>query len=471
MKTDIGIVGLGVMGKNLALNIADKGYKLSLFNRPEPKKGSDIAKSIVAGHPLFSKSFGFEELDPFVYSLIKPRIIILIITAGNSVDQIIEKLKPLLETGDVIIDGGNSHFTDTIRRYNDLADQGICFLGTGISGGEEGARKGPSIMAGGSKMGFKTVEKLFKSIAAKDKHGNACMNYFGQDGVGHFIKMVHNGIEYGEMQIIADCYNILKNGQGLNPEKSANVFEQWLNSGQRSFLLEITIKILRRKENNQWVIEKILDQATNKGTGNWTVKSACDLGVSVPVIAAALFERFQSVYKNDRAEASQLYQVQNNKKELDTNTLAKAYETARIINHHQGFELIKSAGNKYNWNINLSELAQTWTSGCIIQSELMYQLVDILGKDIDILIYPEIASIVKSGLPALADIVSLSALSRINIPALSASLSYYYSYANGYSAANLIQAQRDYFGAHGIQWSNDPSGLKFHYNWSDSKNQ
>ncbi len=465
MKRDIGLIGLGVMGKSLALNMAGKGYSLSLFNRPEQGKGDHIAQRIIEENSLLSGSLGFEELSPFLNTLKSPRIIFIMIKAGEAVDQLLDSLKPFLVKGDVIIEGGNSHYTDTIRRFDDFSQEGIYFLGTGISGGEQGALKGPSIMAGGSKEGFEKVAGILDAIAAKDNNGNACMSFVGRDGAGHFAKMVHNGIEYGEMQIIADIYAILKDGLELKPEQIANTFEKWLHNNHYSFLLEITIDILRKKEDAHWVIDKIADQALAKGTGSWTVQAACDLHIPVQTIAAALFARYQSAFKNERLEANQLYKPEKKQFRQSTDSLAKAYQTARIINHHQGFHLIEAASKKYHWGIDLSSLAHTWTKGCIIQSELMSDLLEILNERKAVLSSFAIVPRIKAGLPHLAELVSNTAISGIATPALSASLNYMYCYMEGRSTANLIQAQRDYFGAHGIQWSDNPSGKSFHYKW------
>lgn len=467
LKKDIGLIGLGVMGKSLALNMAGEGYSLALFNRPEPGIGDQIASDFIDHNPDLANATGFEEIIPFVAALKRPRIIFIMIKAGEAVDQLLDSLKPILNEGDVIIEGGNTHFSDTIRRCESFSQKGIYYLGTGISGGEEGALKGPAIMAGGSAEGFGKAKDIFKSIAAKDKIGNACAGLIGAGGAGHFVKMVHNGIEYGEMQLIAEMYAILKDGYKMNPNQIADTFEQWIKNGSKSYLLEITIAILRKKEGDQWALGKIKDEASSKGTGSWTVQTASDLGVAVPTIAAALFARFQSSDKQQRLAAGKLYRVEKNPIGQSLDNLQKAFQVARIINHHQGFQLIELASKKHHWEIDLASLAQIWTGGCIIQSDLMIELAEILKRNKDILSSAEIVTQVTSSLPHLAMFVSLSARSGMATAAFSASLNYFYNYTNGHSSANLIQAQRDYFGAHGIQWEDDPEGKSFHYNWHE----
>ena len=463
MKADVGIIGLGVMGKSLALNIAGKGYSISLYNRPEPTLGENIADEIIAENEVLSGAKGFNELKPFIASLRIPRKVLLMIKA-DVVDKVLGQIEPLLQSGDVIIEGGNSHYLDTVLRSKKFEEKGIHFLGTGISG-EEGALKGPSIMPGGSKYGFQLVEEILDKIAAKTSDGKSCMTFIGPNGAGHFVKMVHNGIEYGEMQIIAEIYTILRDGMGYNPSQIADVFEHWSGTGHRSYLLGITARILQKKEDNDWIIDKILDRSTAKGTGGWTVKTASDLGVSAPTITAALFARFQSEETKQRATAKHLYPTEKKMIELDVELLANAYKAARIINHHQGFQTIEKANSEFQWGINLPDLAKIWTNGCIIQSELMNDLAVVLKEGKPILSSAKIVPIIKNNKSSLTEVVALALNSGIPVPVLSSALNYFLAYAEKKSSANLIQAQRDYFGAHGIHWMDDPEGKSFHYNW------
>jgi len=466
MKKDVGLIGLGIMGKGLAMNLASKGYSLAIFNRPEPETAKYNASTFIDQNPGLSKADGFEEIAPFIKSLRSPRTIFILIKAGEAVDQVLESLKPLLVGGDVIIEGGNSHFRDTRRRCEEFSHDRVFYLGTGISGGEEGAKNGPSIMVGGPAEGFEKIQDILQSIAARDKHGNSCSGLIGPDGAGHFVKMVHNGIEYGEMQLIAEVYSLMKEGLGLNPSKIANTYKKWIDEGSKSYLLEITIDILQRKIDGRWLINRIKDEASTKGTGSWTVQAASELSMAVPTIAAALFARFQSI-EQQRSTASKIDNIQKECFDIPLGTLQSAYQIARIINHQQGFQLIEAASKKYQWEIDLSSLASIWTSGCIIQSDLMIELVEELKGEHDILSSPIIVPRIKNALPYLAELVSMAAMSGFATPALSASLNYIYSYFEDDSSANLIQALRDYFGAHGIQWKDDPSCESFHYQWFD----
>ena len=309
MKKQLGLIGLGVMGKSLSRNFADKGVQLSLYNRFVKDIEENVAVNFIKSHDELSNALGFEELDKFVASLESPRKIFLMISAGSAVDSTIENLIPLLDKGDLIIDGGNSHYKLTQARNDKLANHGIYFIGTGVSGGEEGALKGPSIMPGGEKEAYALIQNELESIAAKDKNGHACCGHIGRGGAGHFVKMVHNGIEYAEMQLIAETYGILKNSAKMSNGEISAVFEQWLSEGASSYLLEITVKILRKKEGSQDLIDIILDKAGNKGTGSWTTIAACELGVPTPTLTAALFARYQSAFKEIRTEAEKKYQL------------------------------------------------------------------------------------------------------------------------------------------------------------------
>lgn len=466
MKSEIGLIGLGVMGKSLALNMANKGYKLSLFNRKEAGIDENIALTFIAKHDKLKTAKGFDQLKPFIDSLITPRVIIIMITAGKVVDQVIKSIETYLQDGDVIIEGGNSHYLDTRQRFHSLKTKGIHFLGTGISGGVEGALSGPSIMPGGSYDGFLRVESLLSNIAAKDKNGNACMNYMGEGDAGHFVKTVHNGIEYAEMQIIAEMYTILRKGAGLNTPKIIDIFTYWLENGHRSYLLEITIDILKKQDDNDRVIDKIVDIARDNGTGSWSIQAASIFGVPVPTIIEALNARHTSFFLEDRKKAHSLYSPASQKMKINYENLAQSYLAARIINHHQGFHLIEEASERYDWNIKLEKVAQTWLNGCIIQSDLMDDISEHLKITNRLLNAKAIVPLMQKLAPKLAGIVSMANKSLLYIPCLSASLNYFAGFTGLNSSANLIQAQRDFFGAHKVLIKDDPSQTPTHINWS-----
>jgi len=374
-KSDFGIIGLGVMGKSISLNIAEKRFNLSVYNRTE-----DDEKHVVDDFLLVNQSFknikGFTDLDTFVNSLEQPRKILLMISAGKPVDIVINKLIPLLSEGDVIIDGGNSHYLNTKRRFEMLKSKNIAFLGAGISGGEEGARKGPSIMPGGSNESYKKVSNILEAVVARDFQGNPCCTYIGPEGSGHYVKMVHNGIEYAEMQLLAELFALMS--CSMSYEKISKVFSSWNEGVLSSYLLEITAEILLKKEGDHYIIDLILDKAGNKGTGSWSSSSALELGVPNTMMTASVFARYISSFKDKRVAFSKRIDTSSNAiTNLNLEDLKSAYQMARIINHHQGFELISEASKNFNWDLNLSEIARIWTNGCIIKSRLMEHCVSI----------------------------------------------------------------------------------------------
>ena len=383
-KTEFGLIGLGVMGKSIARNLASHQFGLSLYNRHVDGSEENVALNFKNKFSELSTSMPFDDLKLFVNSLQTPRKILLMVNAGKPIDIIIESLIPLLSENDVIIDGGNSHYKDTEKRINSLKKHKINFIGAGISGGEEGALKGPSIMPGGNKNAYKIVQPFLESIAALDKNNNSCCTLIGENGSGHFTKMVHNGIEYAEMQLLAEIYFILKQ-TGKNPDEIAAILEKWKPKAD-SYLLEITIDILRKKEANDWLINKIVDVSGNKGTGNWTTIATAELGVPSTMIPTALFARYISSFKEERVQLSKVYSSENQNFTIDEDQLLDAYQFARIINHHQGFKLLYEASSSYKWNLNVSEIARIWTSGCIIRSSFMEQLVEILKNDTNILL-------------------------------------------------------------------------------------
>lgn len=466
MKKQLGLIGLGVMGKSLARNFARNGIKMGLYNRFVAGSEEQVAEKAIANHQELAGASGFEDLGAFVKDLESPRKIFLMVPAGTATDMIIEELIPLLSAEDLIIDGGNAHYKQTEKRSQLLASHGIHFLGTGVSGGEAGALNGPSIMPGGSTEAYEMAKSFLEAIAAVDKNDKACCGYIGKGGAGHFVKMVHNGIEYAEMQFIAELYGIMRFAWGYSPEKIANVFESWLSTPVTGYLLEIAVDILRKKEGEVPMIDLILDKAGNKGTGSWTTIAACELGVPVPTLSAALFARYQSAFKRDRTEASNHYPQQITNTENNEQQLLKAYETARIINHHQGFHLINVASETYDWGISLSEVSRIWTDGCILRSALAEEAVPLLLETSNLLLHPEIIKRTIDGLSALRKMVAESSLSGSAIPCLSSALSYMEIFSKDQSTANMIQALRDYFGAHRFQRKDDPEGPFHHIKWT-----
>lgn len=464
---EFGLIGLGVMGKSLSRNLAGKGFKLSLYNRHVPVTEENVAKNFIASHEELSSAQGFDALPAFAASLQKPRKIFLMVPAGEAVDEMITNLLPHLSDGDVLIDGGNSFYKDTNRRTKELLKAGILFVGTGVSGGEDGALKGPSIMPGGSAEGYLVVKNYLESIAAKDKNGGSCCAFIGKGGAGHFVKMVHNGIEYAEMQLLAEVYSILRFAGKYKPDEIAELLKSQLSTDISSYLLEITVDILQKKEGKKWLIDIILDTAGNKGTGGWTTVAATELGVPTPTLTEALFARYESDFLDERKQAAGLYDLSQRKKKIDTADLFNAYKLARIINHHQGFHLIDAASETYQWNIDMPELARIWTNGCIIRSELMMSLHTILKENKRILLHPAIAREVKQHIASLNEIVAAATINNIAVPCLSSAVNYLHAYTQEQSNANIIQAQRDYFGAHTYQRKDDPSGKKYHTDWAN----
>ncbi len=463
-KTVFGLFGLGVMGKSLSRNLANKGFKISLFNRHVAGKEENIAVNFKNDYKELSTALPFDDIASFVNSLQTPRKIMLMVNAGKIIDAVIEDLLPFLSDGDILIDGGNSNYNKTKERFDYLKSKNINFIGAGVSGGEEGALKGPSIMPGGAKETYKEIKPYLEAIAAKDNNNLPCCTHIGTEGSGHFVKMVHNGIEYVEMQLLAEIYTILKY-QGNNPDEIATILESYKET-TNSYLLEITIDILRKKEGNDWLVNKIMDKAGNKGTGNWTTISTAELGVPSTMIASALFARYTSFYKEERVTASKnLSSEASSSLNINNDDLLKAYQFARIMNHYQGFKLINQASISYNWDLNLSELSRIWTNGCIIKSDLMVELVSIFKTTDNLLTNNQIIKQLKTLKPSIKKVVSECVLNELAIPNLSESINFLNSFAVANSSANLIQAQRDYFGAHTYQRKDEDSGKFHHTNW------
>lgn len=470
MKSEFGIIGLGVMGKNLALNLASKGVKLAAYNRHIEGKEEGIAQKLADENPEHA-IVGFDDLNDFVSNLDRPRKILLMITAGNAVDQQILELLPMLEEGDVVLDGGNSFYKDSSRRSSFLKKEGIHFVGTGISGGEEGALKGPAIMPGGPIKGYQEVERFLNLIAAKDKQGNACSTYIGPEGAGHFVKMVHNGIEYAEMQLLAETYAILRDMLAMESQEIAEIFNLWQNGSQSSYLLGITVDILKYQEGEGLLLDKILDQAEQKGTGWLSAATALEYGVPYDNLAQAVFARNISSYKNERVKASKLFShtktTFSGQKEWLLKDLEHAYRLGRLINHDNGFNLIKVVSEKNEWNLNLSELSRIWTNGCIIRSTLMEELVSVF-KSSDRILFAELyRDTIANDKNDLAEVVSIALKGGLALPVYSSTMNYLLGAMTENSTANLIQAQRDYFGAHSYKRNDMPSGSEqyFHTNW------
>tara|TARA_B110000902_G_scaffold227557_1_gene266979 strand:+ start:4020 stop:5885 length:1866 start_codon:yes stop_codon:yes gene_type:complete len=465
-KSEFGLFGLGVMGKSLARNFASKGFKISMFNRHVNETEENVAVNFKNKFEELSTTLPFDTIETFVNSIEKPRKIMLMVNTGNIIDTVIENLLPFLSKGDVLIDGGNSNYNKTKQRFDYLKLKHIHFIGVGISGGEEGALKGPSIMPSGDKTAYKKAQPYLEAIAAKDKNNQPCCTYIGSEGSGHFVKMVHNGIEYVEMQLLAEVYTILS-ASDKNPDEIADILKVG-KIKSNSYLLDITIDVLRKKEKKDWLINRILDKSGNKGTGNWATIAASKLGTPSTLIASALFARYTSFYKDDRIEANNSFRNKNTLNlDIDLNDLLNAYQFARIINHYQGFQLMFQASQFYKWNLNLSEITRIWTSGCIIKSDLMVELVDVLKKSNSILKNKSIIKQLKALKPSANKTVSQCVLNELPTPCLSESVNFFNGFTTAKSSANIIQAQRDYFGAHTYQRTDDKSEKFHHTNWKN----
>lgn len=450
-KQQIGVVGLAVMGKNLALNIESRGFSVSVYNRSSSKTEEFLQES------QGKNVVGTYSIEEFVQSLETPRKILLMVKAGAATDATIQSLLPHLEKGDILIDGGNTYYKDTQRRNQELAESGIHFIGTGVSGGEEGALKGPSIMPGGQKEAHELVKPILEAISAK-VDGEPCTTYIGPDGAGHYVKMVHNGIEYGDMQLISESYFILKHVAGLSAEELHEVFSEWNKGELDSYLIEITADIFTKvdEETNQPLVDVILDKAGQKGTGKWTSQSSLDLGVPLPIITESVFARYISAMKDERVEASQLIegpkpaQSAENKQEL-IEAVRKALFMSKICSYAQGFAQMKAASDEYNWDLKYGEIAMIFRGGCIIRAAFLQQIKEAYDRNPELknlLLDPYFKDIVESYQSSLRKVISLAVEQGVPVPSFSSALAYFDSYRTAVLPANLIQAQRDYFGAH-----------------------
>lgn len=485
--SDIGLAGLAVMGQNLALNIADHGFRISVYNRT-----TAVMERFVAAHPETPGGLvGFPTVEAFARSLKRPRKIIILVKAGAPTDAVIHSLLPYLEAGDILIDGGNSLWTDTIRREKELAAAGFRFIGSGVSGGEEGARFGPSLMPGGAPDAFKEIEPIWTAIAAKvdpatgkpllgatPGHpvtgGVPCTTYIGPDGAGHYVKMVHNGIEYGDMQMISEAYSLMRNLLGYPAEEMSAIFAEWNRGVLDSFLIEITADILRQKDPDTGApfVDVVLDSAGQKGTGKWTSANALDMGVPAPTVAEAVFARFISAIKDERVAASKVLAGPEKKFEGDRTKFVAAIHDAlycsKICAYAQGFQLMRAAQKEFHWELHFGEIASIWRGGCIIRARFLQKITEAYQRDpklTNLLLDPYFQSAIDAARENWRNVIAAAAIHGVPVPTFFSALAYYDSYRSERLPANLIQAQRDFFGAHTYERVDQPRGRFFHLDW------
>jgi 6-phosphogluconate dehydrogenase len=486
-NSDIGLIGLAVMGQNLALNIADHGFQISVFNRTTEKTDKFAAENQNTPGGVV----GTKTLEEFVQSIAKPRKIVILVQAGKGTDAVIDGLVPLLEAGDIIIDGGNALWTDTIRRENACAAKNLRFIGSGVSGGEEGARFGPSLMPGGDIAAWQELKPIWEAIAAKVDAktgkpltgaapgkpivgGVPCTTYIGPDGAGHYVKMIHNGIEYGDMQMICEAYALMKGLLGLKPAEMSAIFTEWNTSILDSFLIEITADILKQKDpvTKKPFVDIVLDTAGQKGTGKWTSTNALDMGVPAPTVAEAVFARCISAIKEERVAASKILKGPSKKYRGSKKALLAAIHDAlycsKICSYAQGFQLMRTAQKEYNWQLNFGEIAQIWRGGCIIRAAFLQKITEAFARDpklANLLLDPYFNKIFKKAQENWRKVIALAAECGVAAPTFSSALSYYDSYRSARLPANLLQAQRDFFGAHTYERTDQPRGKFFHLDW------
>ena len=467
---DIALIGLAVMGQNLILNMNDHGYTVVAYNRTVSKV-DEFLNDAAKGRKTILPAHSIEQM---VALLKRPRKIMLMVKAGKAVDDFIELLLPHLEPGDLIIDGGNSHFPDTIHRTKYLESKGLLYVGTGVSGGEEGARFGPSMMPGGSPKAWPLVKDIFQAICAKTPLGEPCCDWIGEDGAGHFVKMVHNGIEYGDMQLICEAYQLMKEGLGLSNEEMHAVFTEWNKGELDSYLIEITRDILGYKdEAGEYVVDKILDTAGQKGTGKWTSVSSLDLGMPVTLIGEAVYARCLSAMKDDRVKASAILSGPKFKFEGDRKAfiedIRQALLASKIISYAQGFMMLREAAKEYNWNLNYGGIALVWRAGCIIRSAFLGEIKKAFDRNpaiSNLLLDPYFHQVIERCQPSWRRAVAKAVEAGIPVPAFTTALSFFDGYRSARLPANLLQAQRDYFGAHTYERVDRPRGQFFHTNWT-----
>jgi len=468
-KADIGLIGLAVMGENLVLNMESKGFTVAVFNRSVEK-----VDKFLQGRGSGKKFIGAHSITEFVKSIQAPRKIMMLVKAGQAVDDLIDQLLPFLSQGDIIIDGGNSHFPDTIRRTALVESKGMLYVGTGVSGGEEGALKGPSIMPGGSAKAWEHVKPVFQAIAAKVENNAPCCEWVGENGAGHFVKMVHNGIEYGDMQLINEAYHLLRDVCGLSYDEMHKTFAGWNDGELNSYLIEITRDILAFKDDDgEPLIEKILDTAGQKGTGKWTGIEALNLGIPLTLIVEAVFARSLSSFKDERLKASSILirkspGFKGDKKPF-VSDIKDALYAAKIVSYAQGYSLMRGAASEYKWNLNYGGIALMWRGGCIIRSAFLGKIKDAFDHDPaldNLLLDPYFTSTVMKAQEGWRRVVATAVEQGIPVPALSSALAYFDGYRSARLPANLLQAQRDYFGAHTYERTDRPRGKFFHTNWT-----
>jgi len=468
-KADIGLIGLAVMGQNLVLNMNDHGYKVAVFNRTVAK-----VDDFINGSAKGTEVLGTYSIEEFVSVLQKPRRVLLLVKAGKPVDDFIDLLIPHLEPGDIIIDSGNSNYRDTIRRTAYVESKGLLYVGTGISGGEEGARNGPSIMPGGSSEAWPHIKGIFQAVAAKVDDNVPCCDWVGENGAGHYVKMTHNGIEYGDMQLICEAYDLMKNLLGMSNQEMNEVFSSWNEGKLDSYLIEITRDILGfQDEHGEYVLDKVLDTAGQKGTGKWTAISALDMGIPLTLISEAVLSRFLSALKSDRVAASKKLSGPIHEEVVDKKSLIRdihdALYASKIMSYTQGYMLLQAAATKYDWNLNYGGIALMWRGGCIIRSVFLGKIKDAFDQEPDLpnlLLDAYFNKEVASAQVGWRRIISKAVIAGIPVPAMSSALAFYDGYRRERLPANLLQAQRDYFGAHTYERIDKPRGEFFHTNWT-----
>jgi len=466
---DIGLYGLAVMGQNLVLNMNDHGFKVAVSNRSSGKVDAFLEQEAQG-----TSIVGFHEVKDMIAAIRKPRVVMLMVKAGKPVDLTMEAMLPHLEPGDIIIDGGNSNFEDTNRRCKEMAEKGLLFIGAGVSGGEEGARHGPSIMPGGHKDAWERIKPILQGVAAKTESGEPCCDWVGEDGAGHFVKMVHNGIEYGDMQLICEAYDLMTNFLGMPAKECSEVFTEWNKGKLDSYLIEITKNILAYvDEDGEPLVEKILDTAGQKGTGKWTAVSALDQGIPLTLIGEAVFSRFLSALKDERVEAAQKLgsEIKNvgAQKETFLGWLEDALYGAKLISYAQGYMLFRAAAKNFGWNLNYGGIALMWREGCIIRSRFLGDIKAAFEAEPDLenlLFAPYFKEQIKKAEEGWRNVVSTAVRAGVAVPALATALSFYDGYRRDRLPANLLQAQRDYFGAHTYERLDKPRGEFFHTDWT-----
>jgi len=470
-EADIGLIGLAVMGENLVLNMESKGFTVAVYNRTTAK-----VDEFVNGRGKGKKFIGTHSIEDLCKNLKKPRKVMIMVKAGDPVDQTIRQIIPFLEKGDIIIDGGNSHYPDSNRRMRDLEEKGFLFVGTGVSGGEEGALHGPSMMPGGSKAAWPAVKNIFQSICAKVEDGSPCCDWVGDEGAGHFVKMVHNGIEYGDMQLISEAYHFMKYVLGLTNDELHQVFTDWNKSELDSYLIEITADIFTKKDNDgkTYLVDSILDVAGQKGTGKWTVGAALDMGMPLTMIGEAVFARCLSATKDDRVEASKLLPAGpkihlSEEKKAIIDHIKDAVYASKLVSYTQGYILMRAAAKEFKWSLNYGGIALMWRGGCIIRSKFLGKIKEAFDNNSELknlLFDPYFKANIEKCQQGWRKIVASATLNGIPLPCISSALAYYDGLRTERLPANLLQAQRDYFGAHTYERIDQPRGQFFHTNWT-----